>query len=649
MQNAVVFYCYPSVSMSYPVADISQPNTDTKTAQAARRLETFVRVFATLFAIVIAFISFGYCFLIYPQTDDLERTGALRVFSMLQRIKSDCMGIEGRWAADLLEYPAYFGGHIVHRYPTLLIALMVIGIAACCCVVSLVMGRRISERSVLASGIVAYAILWLGPPFGEQFYWYPASIEEWLILAIGMVLLWLMSNFTAPWAKAVVVFLAFVMPGVHEVFGGWIIGVLAAVWLVKLVTKKKAGTVAAATVASILGAASNLLMPGVRGRASGSAHESWHDAMKQVVHIEKIIFGHWAAMLPILLVILLAAASSRSRPAWCSEASLLVKALLLFGIVVVPFVVLTGTSYALGGAVSAHVYDGFFFLIATAVAAFVAACGFDLGQRDDVRTFLGTQQGSLLRSGAMLAALLAVIFLPRFRAAFHDIDPAIRNRAVWVQRNANIWAQANAGIRDVVVRQQMVPLTILPFSGFDVAEDSKWYANQHLATYYGLHSIKLARAQAPQEATDLFDQPADETVDHAPSGLTEAPPVQCDLGVDSINGLAPEAAPTMVVDRLSVKGWTAISAKQGIAPEQVFLTLSSWNEKLYTKAHMSARSDVNAAFGQPGMHDTGFAATMDVSKLDGNYTLGIARVYQGKIDSCSQFHRVFLIERPTVK
>ena len=436
------------------------------------------------------------------------------------------------------------------------------------------------------------------------------------------------------------------MPAIHEVFGGWIIGVLGAIWLVKLVTKKNTATVAAATIASIVGAASNLLMPGVRARASGSAHESLRTALGQALHIEGVIFAHWAAMLPILIVILLAAASIRLRPSWYAEAPLLIKTLLLLAFVVVPLVVLAATSYALGGAVSGHVYDGFFFLIAAAVAAFVAACGFDLGQWEAAKAILQTPWGSLLRSVALVAALLAVISLPRFHAAFHDIDPAIRNRAVWVQRNANIWAQANAGVRDVVVVQRMLPLTILPFY-FDMNEDPNWYANQHLATYYGLHSIRLSPEQSTPDvaSTEVFDP----TVDRVPAGLSEAPPVQCDFGIDSINGLSPSTPPVHIVDKLTVTGWTAISAKNGIAPDQVLLTLSNTTQKLYTIARMGPRPDVNKAFGQLGMHDAGFKATIDVSHLDGNYTLGVSRAYKGKIDSCSQFHPVLFIERRAEK
>jgi hypothetical protein len=615
--------------------DVAARRTGAQSVKVTRLLETAVNWFAVLLAGVIAFVSLGYTFLAYPQTDDLERTGALRIVSMFHRIRTDCLSIEGRWGADLLEYPAYFGGHVIAWYPALLIALMVIGFIGCCCVVSLVMGRRISEPRVIASGMAAYSVLWLAAPFGEQFYWYPAGIEEWLVLALGMILLWLMSNFTEPWAKTLVVLLAFLMPAIQEVFGGWIIGVLAAIWLVKLTTRKKTGTVAAATLASVAGAASNLLMPGVRGRASGSAHLSLHGAVEQALYIERVIFQNWAALLPILIVILLAAASKRLRPSWYAEAPFLIKTLLLFAIVVVPFVVLTMTCYALGGAVAWHTYDGFFLLLAAAIVPFVVACGFDLGQWDTARNLLASPWGSLLRSAALVAALVATIFLPRFYAAFHDIRPAMRNHAVWVQRNAEITSQAKAGVRDVLVGQRMLPLTILPFY-FDITEDPNWYANQHLAGYYGLRSLKLTPA-------------VDRTVDRAPTGLVETTPVVCDLIVDSINGLSPSMAPAVIVDRLTVEGWTVISAKNGIAPERVFLTLSNMNQRLYTIARLVPRPDVNTALGQPRMHDSGFKAALDVSNLEGSYTLGISRVYQGKMDSCSQFHPVFFIRQRTDK
>ncbi len=37
----------------------------------------------------------------------------------------------------------------------------------------------------------------------------------------------------------------------------------------------------------------------------------------------------------------------------------------------------------------------------------------------------------------------------------------------------------------------MIPLHLMPFY-FDMSEDLKWYANEHLRTYYGVHSIRLS-------------------------------------------------------------------------------------------------------------------------------------------------------------
>lgn len=477
--------------MYFGIANAQSRVEGIQIAKLALRLEAVVNWSVALFAAVIALISLGYTFLAYPQTDDLERSGALRVFSMLQRIQSDLRGIEGRWAACLVQYPAYMGGHIIGRYPALLIALMVIGAFACCCVVALITGRRISERNVVLSGIGAYSFLWLGTPFGEEFYWYPAAIEEWTNIAVGMIMLWLLFSFEAMWSRILVAALAFALPATQEVFGGWIVGVLAAICLVRFTTGRKTGTVAMATLASILGTASNLLMPGVRARASDSAHQSLHDALIQAIHVERVIFSHWAATLPVLILILLSAARMRSRPSWYAKAPLLTKVLLLLAIVAVPFTVITMTSYALGGAVQRHVYDGFFILLCAAIAAFAAVCGFNIGQWNAAKVFLETPWSSLLRSAVMIMAVAGAMSLPRFHATFQDIDPAIRNRAVWLQRNAEILAKVNAGVRDVVVEQRMLPLTILS-SSLDITEDPKWYANQHMATYYGLQSIRLS-------------------------------------------------------------------------------------------------------------------------------------------------------------
>ena len=88
------------------------------------------------------------------------------------------------------------------------------------------------------------------------------------------------------------------------------------------------------------------------------------------------------------------------------------------------------------------------------------------------------------------------------------------------------------------------------------------------------------------------------------------------------------------------------SAKDGIVPDDVFVTLSDENEgKIYVKAQRTARPDVKEYYKQPRMPDPGCTAFIDVSTLRGKYTLGLSRVYKGRLESCEQFNLPLFITR----
>jgi hypothetical protein len=330
------------------------------------------------------------------------------------------------------------------------------------------------------------------------------------------------------------------------------------------------------------------------------------------------------AIVPIFVVILLAASRMRARPLWYDATPLFIRTCLLVAMVPLPIFMLTLISYGLGGGIPARVYDGFYILFCIATGAFAATCGWDLGRWQAAKEFLAKPWGSLLRSAVIILAVAGAVSLPRFHSAFQDIDPAIRNRSVWVERNAEIWSERSAGARDVVVSQRMLPLYILPFY-FDMTEDQAFYANQHLKTYYELQSIRLSAIIDP-----ILDQP--------PVADTGTVKTQCDFGIDWINGISPARPPSVVSNRLAVKGWTAISGKNGVVADKVFLTLSNAQQKLYLETHTEPRPDVSKFFGQPDMPESGFTTDVDVSKLNGKYTLGLSRIYQGKLDSCQQLN-----------
>ena len=122
-------------------------------------------------------------------------------------------------------------------------------------------------------------------------------------------------------------------------------------------------------------------------------------------------------------------------------------------------------------------------------------------------------------------------------------------------------------------------------------------------------------------------------------GYIEMPPVSCDGSIDMVNGISPAPQQTQASGVLSVGGWLAVSAKKGIVPDDIFVTLKTPGGAIrYIKTRRGSRPDVNRAFQQPALGDTGYSTTVDISALNGEYLLGLARAYKGKLERCSQFN-----------
>src|SRR5260370_27610597 len=135
----------------------------------------------------------------------------------------------------------------------------------------------------------------------------------------------------------------------------------------------------------------------------------------------------------------------------------------------------------------------------------------------------------------------------------------------------------------------------------------------------------------------------DQILSLRPEVRSETSPVQCEANIDSVNGATPSPTPVPISNRLTVQGWTTISGKNSTVPDEVFLTLSKAGEKVYATARKTPRPDVTEHFGHLKMPDAGFTADIDVSTLNGSYSLGLSRVYKGKLDSCRQFNIPLLI------
>lgn len=119
---------------------------------------------------------------------------------------------------------------------------------------------------------------------------------------------------------------------------------------------------------------------------------------------------------------------------------------------------------------------------------------------------------------------------------------------------------------------------------------------------------------------------------------------KCDGSIDSVNGAT---LPSSFKARslIKVNGWLAKSAEKGDLPDSTYLVLTKRSgERVFMKTAQSQRPDVAAYFKLSQMGSSGYAATADVSKLIGSYTLGLAYLENGSLNICSQFNIPGLID-----
>ena len=160
-------------------------------------------------------------------------------------------------------------------------------------------------------------------------------------------------------------------------------------------------------------------------------------------------------------------------------------------------------------------------------------------------------------------------------------------------------------------------------------------AASELDTWRPQYEVRLYRwmPQPPKDVHQLvvFDGFSEQLARRAGA----APVVACDGGIDTINGASPVPATVHSAKLLSLDGWQAVAVKDGIVPDEVYVTLTDAQGKsIYLKTHKTPRNDVKQYFHQPDMPDVGYATEADVSTLKGQYTLGLARSYKGVLQQC---------------
>jgi hypothetical protein len=156
---------------------------------------------------------------------------------------------------------------------------------------------------------------------------------------------------------------------------------------------------------------------------------------------------------------------------------------------------------------------------------------------------------------------------------------------------------------------------------------------------YTVKFWKMAPNPAPNAS---YASPFDPFVDDAKiiDDYGHAASIECEGSIDAINADAQASKITHIDRTLSASGWTTVSGKDGKLPDDVFITLTDeGGQTRLLKARRASRADLAAFFDRPETRLAGFEAYADVTALKGKFTVGIARMNAGRIETCKQQKR----------
>ena len=116
--------------------------------------------------------------------------------------------------------------------------------------------------------------------------------------------------------------------------------------------------------------------------------------------------------------------------------------------------------------------------------------------------------------------------------------------------------------------------------------------------------------------------------------------------IENLNGSAASVDRSTISarDALQVEGWSVISARDGVAPDAVWIALTSSDQRRhFYRAIQEPRPDVKATLGHPNMKDPGFVANLDLGGLAGLQKLNIYEISGNVAFDCSMERTVSII------
>ena len=151
----------------------------------------------------------------------------------------------------------------------------------------------------------------------------------------------------------------------------------------------------------------------------------------------------------------------------------------------------------------------------------------------------------------------------------------------------------------------------------------------------GIKSVFLPNTHRTLIPMDFYEK----IFDSLPTGYSAPISTNCEGSIDVVNGIFPAPKEIKTSNFLSVDGWLAVSGKDGIVPDNIFVTLKNQQGiTKFLKTRRVPRNDVKEYFKQPAMLDAGYTTTVNIAGLRGDYVLGLAKGYKGKLEQCAQFN-----------
>ena len=190
----------------------------------------------------------------------------------------------------------------------------------------------------------------------------------------------------------------------------------------------------------------------------------------------------------------------------------------------------------------------------------------------------------------------------------------------WIQSTADFGA-LYGGVEHLA-GQEVVSFSIVP-----AGDGADWEESFDVV-------LRQVAAVAPTDIRSLSLNLFDPALEIA-AGQELVAAQRCEGGFDAVNGASPAPASFTALAKLQVHGWMARSIKPGLVPEAVFVALSDeQGRRLLFRARRTPRPDVGRYFDEAALDASGFAATIDVSAIRGDFFLGLAYLDNGRIVMC---------------